>query len=228
MINRLRENYTQVDNNILSSANISLKAKGLYWFLCSKPDDWEFNYNWLIKQLKEWEKSIRSAVKELVDAEVLLRIPKKNKNWSFDWWDWIINPTQSDLKNGRDPLRKWPKTEVPKTGSSENGEENSNTDLSNNNLSNIYIENEILNLKIIEFIENRKQLKKQMTKLAIDKLVNKVNGRITKYTNEEISNFFDTAIECWRQWVFEPKKYQKVPAKKLAYEWDGARSGFIF
>lgn len=138
MINRLRGKYTQVDNNVLNE-KISLKAKWLYAFLCSKPDNWEFSYSWLIFQLKEWEKSIRSAVKELVDLGVLLRITKRKEKWCFKWWDWIINPTQEDLNKYKDPNgqnRKYPKPEVPETGSSQNGKDISNTNISNTNINN--------------------------------------------------------------------------------------------
>ena len=76
MINRLRENFTQISNDILSDKDLSLKAKGLYAFLCSKPDDWDFSYDGLSFQLQEGEKAIRSAVRELVEATVLLRFPR--------------------------------------------------------------------------------------------------------------------------------------------------------
>lgn len=142
MINRLRENYTQVDNQILNNKDLSLKAKGLYAFLCSKPDDWEFSYNWLTFQLQEGEKALRSAVKELVEIKILLRTPKRDENNNFAGWDWIINPTEKDLENLKDPFRKLPTPEVAKTGTSQNGDEISNnktskTKLNNNNNNNI-------------------------------------------------------------------------------------------
>jgi hypothetical protein len=35
-------NYTQVPNDIINDKRLSLKAKGLYLFLVSKPDNWDF------------------------------------------------------------------------------------------------------------------------------------------------------------------------------------------
>ena len=128
MINRLKENFTQVNNSILNNANISLKAKWLYAFLCSKPNSWEFSYEWLMSQLLEWEKALRSAVKELVKINILLRVSKKDDKNNFNWWEWIINPTEEDLQNYIDPTMSM---EVSLLGTSQDGYLNSNNKDSN-------------------------------------------------------------------------------------------------
>jgi type I restriction-modification system DNA methylase subunit len=51
---------------------------------------------------------------------------------------------------------------------------------------NIYVKNSFINEKILEFIENRKQLKKPMTDLAITKLINKIEKWQNQYKDEEI------------------------------------------
>lgn len=104
MINRLRENYTTIQNSLLNNENVSLKAKGLYAYLCSKPENWDFNYNGMQSQLKEGEKALRSAVAELVREQLLLRISVKGAKGSFNGWEWIINPTQDDLERYVDPI----------------------------------------------------------------------------------------------------------------------------
>lgn len=103
MINRLQDNYTVVMNEVLNYKTMSLKAKGLYAFLCSKPSGWNFSYDGLTHQLKEGEKSIRSGIKELVEHKLLIRVPKKNKEGEFKGWDWILHPTEDDLERFTDP-----------------------------------------------------------------------------------------------------------------------------
>lgn len=103
MINRLQDNYTVVMNKVLNDKNMSLKAKGLYAFLCSKPSEWNFSYDGLTHQLKEGEKSIRSGIKELVEHGLLIRVPKKNKEGEFKGWNWILHPTEEDLERFTDP-----------------------------------------------------------------------------------------------------------------------------
>ena len=55
-------------NTLLYSTKISLKAKGLYAFMESKPNDWNFTSSSMASQLKESRKSILSAMQELKDS----------------------------------------------------------------------------------------------------------------------------------------------------------------
>lgn len=43
--------FTQIVNAVLEDKRISLKAKGLYAFMFSKPDNWSFNFK---KQKVVW------------------------------------------------------------------------------------------------------------------------------------------------------------------------------
>lgn len=57
--------FTQINNTLLNSTALSLKAKGLYSFMFSKPENWNFTIKSMSKQLKEGVESISSALKEL-------------------------------------------------------------------------------------------------------------------------------------------------------------------
>lgn len=137
MINRLNEKFAQVNNDVLWNKKISLKAKWLYAYLCSCKDDWKFSIDWLQSVLQEWEKSIRSTVRELVENDYLIRYPLR-KEWKFEWWERIVNPTKEDLILYRDPCNgKLPSTVLAETGSTSDGEENNNTNINNTNINNI-------------------------------------------------------------------------------------------
>ena len=72
--NRLKKDkvpFTMVANAILTSKDISLKAKGLYSFMYSKPDGWNFTIRSMSKQLKEGVDSISSALNELKSEGVI-------------------------------------------------------------------------------------------------------------------------------------------------------------
>jgi len=138
MVNRLQDNYTIVYNKILNNPDLSLKAKGLYAFLCSKPPSWKFSYDGLSAQLKEGKKAIRSAVKELVEAKVLIRVPIKDENNFWCGYEWIINPTEEDLKNHSDPFEiNSPDSEISQNGSSEFGHTQKGHARNGNDISNI-------------------------------------------------------------------------------------------
>lgn len=57
--------FTQVPNCLLNDNTISLKAKGLYAFMVSKPDGWNFTLKSMSSQLKEGVDALSGAIKEL-------------------------------------------------------------------------------------------------------------------------------------------------------------------
>ena len=79
---------------ILNSKELSLKAKGLYFFMHSKPKKYPFSYKNLSQELKENEKALRRVVKELEEFGVLVKKPRKDSNEKFTGWDWILDPTE--------------------------------------------------------------------------------------------------------------------------------------
>ena len=133
--NRVKENFTMVVNEVLNNENLSLKAKGLYSFLCSKPDDWDFSYDGLSVQLKEGEKALRSAVRELVEAKLLLRVQKPKMNGYFTGWEWIVNPSYEDFENGSDPIGG-SQNGGSQNGGSQNGNDRDGHDRNGNDISN--------------------------------------------------------------------------------------------
>ena len=59
--------FAQISNELLNDTNLSLKAKGAYAYMYSKPDGWNFTIKSMSKQLKEGEDAIRTALLELKD-----------------------------------------------------------------------------------------------------------------------------------------------------------------
>ena len=67
-IYKIENNFTLVCNTWLKDPNLSAKAKGILCFMQSVSDDWEYSINGLATQFNDGVESIRSGVKELVDA----------------------------------------------------------------------------------------------------------------------------------------------------------------
>ena len=67
-----------MSNVILNDKCLSAKAKGVYCYLFSKPDNWDFSSERIANEFSDGEKSIRSALKELEDAGYL----ERQKLWS--------------------------------------------------------------------------------------------------------------------------------------------------
>lgn len=70
---KILNRYATIPNDLLNNDSISLKAKGMYAFIQSKPDDWDFSAERISKQLKEGMPSVKSALQELEANGYLLR-----------------------------------------------------------------------------------------------------------------------------------------------------------
>lgn len=92
-----KSNFTTVPNNIINDNLISLKAKGLYLFLISKPDNWHFSVDRIAAQNSDGENSVRTALKELETLRYLKRV-QINKRGVFGENDYIVydEPYPSD------------------------------------------------------------------------------------------------------------------------------------
>ena len=70
--------FTQISNAVLNDTGLSLKAKGLYAYLFSKPDGWIFHNAVILREIKEGRDAFRSAVLELENAGYIKRETLKN------------------------------------------------------------------------------------------------------------------------------------------------------
>ena len=72
-----RIDFTQVPNVIINDSKVSLKAKGLYLYMISKPDNWQFSLKGMQTQLKESRNSILSTINELIKLGYLEKIKNR-------------------------------------------------------------------------------------------------------------------------------------------------------
>lgn len=85
MIIRVKKNtnYTIVSNSVLTTKELSLKAKGLYAYMISLPDDWDFSMAGLEVCLKEGRDAIRSTLKELCEFGIAVHDKKRAEDGTF-------------------------------------------------------------------------------------------------------------------------------------------------
>ncbi len=105
---RIKTRFATVPVDLTNDKNVSLKAKGLYAYLQSKPDDWDFSLRGIVSQLKEGLDAVREAVKELEVAGFLQRTNYQNDKGQWDC-DYELFDTRCDCT----PLTKNPSTEKP-------------------------------------------------------------------------------------------------------------------
>ena len=118
----IKNRYGTIPNDLLNSIHISFKAKGMYAYIQSKPDNWEFSAERISKQVKEGLPSVISALKELENFGYLARNRYQNNKgfWVVDYVLYEI-PIEENLITGK------PNEENPNIGKQSN---NSNIDYS--------------------------------------------------------------------------------------------------
>jgi len=72
-----RIDFTQVPNFIINDSKASLKAKGLYLYMISKPDNWQFSLKGMQTQLKESKTTILRVLDELIKLGYLEKIKNR-------------------------------------------------------------------------------------------------------------------------------------------------------
>ncbi len=65
--------YTTINNSAANDSRLSLKAKGMWLYLMTKPNDWDISTRGAMTQLKEGRDGIRAALAELERCGYLIR-----------------------------------------------------------------------------------------------------------------------------------------------------------
>ena len=111
----IKNRYGTIPNDLLNSVDISFKAKGLYAYIQSKPDNWEFSAERIAKQVKEGLPSVVSALKELENFGYLVRKRYQN-NKGF----WIVDYLLYEIPNEENLYAGNPMQENPNIGNPSN------------------------------------------------------------------------------------------------------------
>ena len=91
LINEIKQKlsgYTAIPNELIYDSRLSANAKGLYCYLASRPDDWQF---FMEEIQSHFPKGIKSAIKELESTYWLVRKrePIKGHGKGF-CWVWVL------------------------------------------------------------------------------------------------------------------------------------------
>ena len=88
-VHKKNNGFTIVPNELLNNPEISLRAKGLYAYINSKPDGWDFSAERIANDQKEGVSSVKTALRELEKCGYLLRVLIK-ENGFFKGYDYNI------------------------------------------------------------------------------------------------------------------------------------------
>lgn len=94
--------YTVIDNSVLQDDRLSFGARGLFIYMWSMPDDWQFYKRVLYKQSTEGRKKIDSYVDELQALGYLALKNKRQTRGKFGGYDWVLRDSLPDKSYPQD------------------------------------------------------------------------------------------------------------------------------
>lgn len=90
----IKDRFGVIPNHILTDPRVSLRAKGLWVYIQSKPDDWDFASERISRENLDGRDAVRSGLKELEKFGFLRRDFKRSDGGHWDC-DYIL----SDIEN---------------------------------------------------------------------------------------------------------------------------------
>lgn len=121
MSTKLKKNFqkgfTMVDNEIITSPVIDFKTLGIYLYLLSKPDNWDFSLANIAKSKDVGVDSVRTGINLLEKLGLLIRTPNKNQEGKFQGYNYEIYDTidTNRFNKLKKPSLDYPTTDKPMT-----------------------------------------------------------------------------------------------------------------
>ena len=86
-----QKGFTTVDNVVLNDTSLSWKAKGLFVYLWSQADEWDFYESEVVKHSTDKIASLKSGLKELEQQRYLKRQRKRDDKGHLKENEWILS-----------------------------------------------------------------------------------------------------------------------------------------
>ena len=187
---KFQKNFSIYDNNILQDCSLSLEARGLYCFMASLPDEWDFSYERLAKANNCGYDRIKRIMDELINSGLIAREfynnEKGNRKSNYFIYDYSSKPTKEV------PIDEKPTKEIPRKEKVGDNIKKENIQNKKNNK-----EINLLNIK------KEKKEKKPAKDLLKDEAINLF------YSFENEIKFFN--IDDWAEWVdYKLEKETKI------------------
>lgn len=106
-IKKVETNFTQVSNNPLNDSRLSWKAKGVFAYLYSKPDDWDFSSHRIKNDSSDGIDSLLTGLKELEAIGYLKRKRLSNGKveYTLDYNPSMENPNKAKKPDTENPYK---------------------------------------------------------------------------------------------------------------------------
>ena len=110
--NKIKDNFTIIPNDIIRNKNLSDRARFLFCYMASMPDEWKFYQGVMAKELGYTKDTLRKYIEELLQTGYLNR-EQRRETGKFDSYDYTLNFSpcmeKADTvktRNGKIPTRE--------------------------------------------------------------------------------------------------------------------------
>src|SRR5690606_7187327 len=192
-------NYVVMDKTFLNDTRLSWKAKGILAYMLSKPDDWTFYLDELVKHSTDGESSFKSGFNELKKYGYVRRERQKREDGTFKWETIVYERPYTDFPSVENPSMENPLVENP---SMENQTLLNNNKLNNNKLSNNKLSNDN-NLPYVEIVNYLNDVAGKKFKHTTRKTQTLIKARLKEgFTVNDFKRVIDNKT---KEWKHDPK-----------------------
>lgn len=114
LIKQTRRNYTNISNQLVRDKRLSWKARGIFIYLWSQADNWQFYVGEVQQHATDGKDSLQSGLKELEKFGYLTRKARFTDSRKIDGIDWILSdlPSKGNPLQGKIPPRENPSLSI--------------------------------------------------------------------------------------------------------------------
>lgn len=109
------KNYSTIANECFQDSTISARAKGIFGYIMTLPDNWKLQKTELYTHFTEGQKAIDTAFKELKDKGYISQNRIQKENGQFGGWEYVVFESANRLPNSAESV----KTDIAKTDTAE-------------------------------------------------------------------------------------------------------------
>ena len=92
------ENYSVIYNECFQNPELSARAKGIFAYLMTLPDDWKIYKRELTKHFKEGRDALNKAFEELEGCGYITKKPERGEGGRLGGWDYTVYESTDLLK----------------------------------------------------------------------------------------------------------------------------------
>jgi hypothetical protein len=137
---KVRLSYGVIPNHVLKDKRLTAKAKGLFAYIQSKPDGWDFSAERIAEEMADGRESVRTGLIELEGIGLLVRNQWQNKATGTFEHGYELFETSSHYPHTDSPTTENPTSDNP---TSENPTRNKERDSKKEEVTNINTETHV-------------------------------------------------------------------------------------